>query len=45
MISLLATLTIAALITGVAQFKHRWGKLALCIAALALFMLIVLYAH
>ncbi len=45
MISLLATLAIAALITGVAQFKRRWGKLCLYGAALALIVLIVLYMH
>lgn len=45
MISVLATIAIAALITGIAQFKHRSGKLCLYGAAIAIIAMIVLYTH
>lgn len=45
MIDLLATIAIAALITGIAQFKRRLGKLCLYGAALTIIVLIVLYMH
>ncbi len=45
MIGLLATLTIAATITGIAQFKRWWGKLCLYGAAVALVAMVVVYAH